>query len=77
MAMAKYAMTLAVNDRRRRSVRPSSATTASTMWGANTRVSSPTATRSYNRRSETGFTHPPRGTPPNYTSGSFTKRYWG
>jgi hypothetical protein len=35
-------------------------------------VNTPTDTRSDNRRSETGFTHPERGMPPNYTVVSLT-----
>ena len=37
----------------------------------------PTETRSDKRRSETGFFHPARGMPPNYTGVSLTERYWG
>jgi len=40
-------------------------------------VNRPTETRSDNRRSDVGFTHPARGTPRNYTIGILTERYWG
>src|SRR5664280_2908251 len=70
--IAKYAITRAGNDRRRCSVRPSAAITSSTRPGGNTRVNTPTDTRSDNRRSETGFTHPERGMPTNYTVVSLT-----
>ena len=57
------------------SVRPVPAITSSTTSPGNTRVSSPTDTRSDNRRSEAGFTHPARGTHPNYTPVTLTERY--
>ena len=61
---AKYAIVRAGNDRCRCSVRPDAAITSSTTPAGNTRVNNPTDTRSDNRRSDTGFTHPARGTPP-------------
>ena len=72
----KYAITRAGNDRCRCSVRPASATTSSTNAGGNVRVSTPTETRSDNRRSDSGFLQPARGTPPNYTPVVLTERYW-
>ena len=39
---------------------PRPAITSSTTSGGNTRVNNPTDTRSDNRRSDTGFTHPAR-----------------
>ena len=66
--IAKYAITRAGNDRWRWSVRPTSAMTSSTSAGGNTRVSTPTDTKSDNRRSETGFTHPARGMSRNDTA---------
>ena len=74
--IAKYAITRAGNDRCRCSVRPAPAITSSTTSGGNTRVSTPTDTRSDNRRSDSGFTQPARGTPPNYTPVVLTERYW-
>ena len=74
--IAKYAITRAGNDRCRCSVRPASAITSSTTSGGNTRVSNPTDTRSDNRRSDSGFTQPARGTHPNYTAVVLTERYW-
>jgi hypothetical protein len=71
----KYAMTRAGKDRCRCSVRPASATTSSTNAGGNVRVSTPTETRSDNRRSDSGFLQPARGTPPNYTTVVLTERY--
>ena len=44
---------------------------------AGTAISAPTDTKSDKRRSETGFTHPARGMPPNYTVVILTERYWG
>jgi ABC-type glutathione transport system ATPase component len=44
--------------------------------GGNVRVNTPTDTKSDNRRSDTGFNHPTRGTHPNYTHVALTKRYW-
>ena len=73
----KYAITRAGNDRCRCSVRPASAITSSTRSGGNTRVSTPTDTKSDNRRSDSGFLHPARGMPPNYTDVTLTERYWG
>ncbi|GAF44181.1 hypothetical protein RW1_011_02100 [Rhodococcus wratislaviensis NBRC 100605] len=63
MPIEKYAVTRAVNDLLRCSLRPHSAITSSTKDAGNTLVSNPTDTTSDNRRSETGFTHPLRGTP--------------
>jgi len=74
--IAKYAITLAGNDRLRCSVRPAAAITSSTSSGGNVRVNTPTDTKSDNRRSETGFVHPARGIPPNYTIVTLTERYW-
>lgn len=74
---AKYAITRAGNDRCRCSLRFVSASTSSTSAGGNTRVSSPTDTRSDRRRSDGGFFHPARGTPPNYTPVVLTERYCG
>ena len=51
--------------------------TSSTRSGGNTRVNTPTDTRSDNRRSESGFLHPALGTPANYTAVTLTERYWG
>jgi len=76
MPIAKYAITRAGNDRFRCSVRPAPAITSSTNAGGNTRVKTPTDTKSDRRRSETGFFHPARGIPPNYTRVSLTERYW-
>ena len=45
----------------RTSVRPAPAITSSTRPGGNTRVNTPTDTKSDNRRSDSGFTHPARG----------------
>src|SRR5680860_877797 len=73
---AKYAIDRAGNARRRCSVRPASAITSSTSSGGNTRVNNPTDTRSERRRSDSGFTHPDRGIPPNYTHVVLTERYW-
>src|SRR3954454_22783355 len=73
----KYAITRAGSDRERCSVRPTSAITSSTRPGGNTRVSTPTDTRSDNRRSDTGFFHPARGMTPNYTDVTLTERYCG
>ena len=73
--IAKYAITRAGNDRCRCSVRPDSAITSSTTSGGNTRVNTPTDTRSDNRRSDSGFTQPARGTHPNYTAVILTERY--
>ena len=75
--IAKYAITRAGNDRCRCSVRPHSAITSSTSPGGNTLVNKPTDTKSDNRRSDVGFFHPARGTPPNYTPVTLTERYWG
>jgi hypothetical protein len=72
----KYAITRAGSDRCRCSVRPACAITSSTRPGGNTRVSTPTDTRSDNRRSDSGFFHPARGTQPNYTAVTLTERYW-
>ena len=47
---------------------PTPAITSSTSSGGNTRVSTPTDTRSDNRRSDSGFIHPARGIPTNYTA---------
>src|SRR5699024_1449149 len=65
--IAKYATTRAGNDRDRCSPRPHSAITSSTTSGGNTRVSTPTDTRSDSLRSDSGFTHPALGIPPDYT----------
>ena len=73
--IAKYAIDLAGNDRRRFSVRPHSAITASTTCAGNTLISRPTDTRSGNRRSDSGFLHPERGIPPNYTRVTLIERY--
>ena len=73
----KYAITRAGSARLRCSVRPVSAITSSTSSGGNARVSTPTETKSDKRRSETGFFHPARGTPANYTNVSLTERYCG
>src|SRR5674476_1268694 len=73
----KYAITRAGSDRCRCSVRPTSAITSSTRSGGNTRVSTPTDTRSDNRRSDSGSFHPALGMPPNYTDATLTERYWG
>jgi hypothetical protein len=40
-------------------------------------VTTPTDTRSDNRRSDSGFVQPARGMPPNYTAVTLTERYWG
>ena len=77
MPIEKYAITRAGSDRCRTSVRPASAITASTTSGAKTLVSNPTDTKSDRRRSDTGLTQPPRGTPTNYTVVVLTERYWG
>ena len=73
----KYAIVRAGNDRCRCSVRPASAITSSTSPGGNVRVSTPTDTRSDNRRSDSGFLQPARGTHPNYTAVVLTERYCG
>ena len=73
--IAKYAIVRAGNDRCRCSVRPDSAITSSTTSGGNTLVSNPTDTRSDNRRSDSGFIQPARGTHPNYTDVTLTERY--
>ena len=44
-----------------------SAITSSTTSAGNTRVNKPTETRSDRRVSVSGFFHPARATPPNYT----------
>ena len=56
---------------------PDPAITSSTSDGGNDRVNTPTETRSDNRRSDSGFTHPARGIHPNYTAATLTERYWG
>jgi hypothetical protein len=53
--MEKYAIDLAGNERRRCSVRPHPVITESTTSGGNTFISTPTDTRSDNRRSDSGF----------------------
>lgn len=53
------------------------AITSSASPGGNTLVSTPTDTRSDKRRSDSGFFHPARGTPANYTRVRLTERYWG
>ena len=73
--MANYAITLAGNERFRCSVRPTPAITSSTRSGGNTLVNKPTDTKSDRRRSETGFTHPARGSHPNYIIVMLTRRY--
>lgn len=55
----------------------SQAITSSTSSGGNTRVNRPTDTRSDNRRSETGFTYPARGTAIKVRGCHLTERYWG
>jgi len=40
-------------------------------------VNKPTEIRSERRRSDTGFTHPARGTTTNYIIVILTERYWG
>jgi len=64
-------------ERFRRSVRPQPETASSTSAGGNVRVSTPTETRSDNRRSDEGFLQPPRGTTTNYIIVTLTERYWG
>jgi hypothetical protein len=75
MPIEKYAITRAGSDRCRCSVRPTQAITSSTRSGGNTHVSTPTETKSDNRRSVSGFTHPARGMPPNHTAVTLTERY--
>ena len=75
--IVKYAIDLAGNDRRRCSVRPHSAITASTTCGGNTFISRPTDTRSGNRRSDSDFLQPERGISTNYTRVTLIERYWG
>jgi len=41
-----------------------------------TLVNNPTDTKSDSRRSETGFTHPLRGSSADYTHAVLTERYW-
>ena len=76
MPIAKYAIDRAGNERRRCSVRPHSAITASTTSDGKTLISTPTDTRSDNRRSDSGFFQPERGTNPNYTDVTLIERYW-
>ena len=57
-------------------MRPAAAITSSTNPGGNTRVNTPTETRSDNRRPDSGFFHPARGMTPNYTGVTLTERYW-
>ncbi len=45
---------------------------SSTSPGGNTRVNTPTDTRSDNRRSDSGFFQPALGMPPNYTDVTLT-----
>ena len=42
-----------------------------------TRYNTLTDTKADSRRSDSGFLHPPRGTPPNHTPVALTERYWG
>ena len=55
LPIAKYAIDLAGNDRRRCSVRPHSGITASTTSAGKTFINRPTDARSGNRRSDSGF----------------------
>jgi hypothetical protein len=73
--IAMYAITRAGKLRLRCSVHPPWAITSSTSFGGNTRISTPTDTRSDRRRSETGFNHLTRHSPPNYTVVTLTERY--
>lgn len=45
--------------------------------GGNTLATNPTDTTSDNRRSDSGFTQPARGTHRNYTAVILIERYWG